>query len=88
VDERTFVAIINYQEEPTAELPPIEMLEHEFGWLEQSGMRLTNCALLDDYDVRWERYLLFLVQWAIDHNSDEYEGMSPPSYDEWRNKID
>lgn len=89
---REFITIIGYDEniatgfdnsnghEDTA---PGEFLEREFGWLEQSGLSLEDWALADG-DVLWERYLLYLVQWAIEHNSDEYQGMSPACFDEWR----
>lgn len=89
---REFIAILGFDEDVASrydetngheETDPGDFLEREFGWLEQSGVSLGNWALVDG-DVRWERYLRYLVQWAIDHNSDEYEGMSPACYDEWR----
>lgn len=83
MDERNFIAILSCDAHSQEEQTPGEYLEQEFGWLKPSRIRLDDWALVDD-DVRWERYLLYLVQWAIVHNSDEYEGMSPPSYDEWR----
>ena len=87
VDERNFIAVLDYHEDSPSVLTPGEILEREFGWLEQSGIALSNWALVD-HDVRWERYIMFLVQWAIDHNSDEYEGMSPPCYEEWCHNED
>ena len=89
---REFIAILGYDEDTASrygetnghdEADPGDFLEREFGWLEQSGISLDNWALVD-YDVRWEQYLKYLVRWAIDHGGDEYEGMSPASYDEWR----
>ena len=83
-DTREFIAILRYDEtDSPKETAPGEFLEREFGWLEQSGISLESWALVDD-DVRWECFLRYLVQWAIDHNSDEYSGMSPASYDEWK----
>lgn len=88
---REFVAILGFDEDVASrygevngheETAPVEFLEREFGWMEQSGICLENCALVD-HDVRWERYITYLVQWAINHSSDEYEGMSPACYDEW-----
>ena len=87
MDERNFITILRYSANSQEAQTPGEYLEREFGWLEQSGIQLDEWALLDD-DVHWERYLLYLVQWAITHNSDEYEGMSPPSYDEWCHNED
>lgn len=88
---REFVAIIGFDEDVASrydevngheETAPVEFLEREFGWMEQSGICLENCALVDS-DVRWERYITYLVQWAIDHSSPDYEGMTPASFDEW-----
>lgn len=90
---REFVAILGFDEDVASrydevngheEIPPVESLEREFGWIEQSGICLEGCALVDS-DVRWERYITYLVQWAIDHSSPDYEGMTPASFNEWRN---
>ena len=61
-----------------------EYLEQEFGWLEQSGITL-NHWLVSDYDdvERWARYIDYLIEWAFDHSSEDYDGMSPACYDEW-----
>lgn len=89
---REFIAILGFDEDAASrydetnghgETTPGDFLEREFGWLEQSGISLDNWALVD-YDVQWEQYLRYLVQWALNHHSDEYEGMSPVCYDEWR----
>lgn len=88
---REFVAILGFDEDVASrydetngngETTPGDYLEREFGWLEQSGVSLSDWALVDG-DVKWERYIRYLVDWAISHNSDEYEGMSPACYDEW-----
>lgn len=66
------------------EVSPVEHLEHEFGWLEQSGISLQNCVISDGDDAaRWGRYIDYLINWALDHYGDENDGMSPVCYDEW-----
>lgn len=89
---REFVAILGYDEGAASryeetnglgDTSPGDFLEREFGWVEQSGISLSEWALVDG-DVKWERYIRYLVEWAISHSSDEYEGMTPASYDEWR----
>ena len=89
---REFVAILGFDESVASrydetnghdETSPGDFLEREFGWIEQSGVSLEDWVLVDE-DVQWERYLRYLVQWAIDHNDRVYEGMSPACYDEWR----
>ena len=32
---------------------------------------------------KWRAYLKYLVEWAFDHQEEEFEGMVPASYDEW-----
>lgn len=46
-DNRNFIAIISYDEDPATELAPGEYLEQEFGWLQQSGFKLSDWALVD-----------------------------------------
>lgn len=64
----------------------ISILEHEFGWLEQSGFRLKG-AFISDYDdpEDWARYIDYVMTWAFDHSwvfdGDEAERIL--SYDEW-----
>ena len=91
---REFVAVIEFDEDIASiynevnghgDPAPGEMLEREFGWLEQSGISLKEWALTD-FDVRWEQYIRYLVGWAIDHSSPDYEGETPASYDEWCNR--
>lgn len=88
---REFVAILGFDEDVTSmhdevnghkEIAPVEFLEREFGWMEQSGISLEDCALVDS-DVRWERYITYLVQWAINHSSPDYEGMTPADFNGW-----
>ena len=82
---RKIYAEIEVEEECLPEeISPTEYLENEFGWLEQSGISLQNCIISDEDDaVRWGRYIDYLINWAITHYSDEYDGMSPAGYDEW-----
>jgi hypothetical protein len=49
---RTVIALLEiYDDKAIAEdLGTIEYLEREFGWLEQSGIRLDNARILDDDD--------------------------------------
>lgn len=88
---REFVAILGFDEGVASrydetngheESVPGDFLEREFGWLEQSGISLSEWALVDG-DIRWERYIRYLVEWAVSHSSEDYEGMTPASYDEW-----
>lgn len=86
--DREFITLINYiDNEYNTNHPPGETLEHEFVWLQQSGLSLKNWALVD-HDVKWERYLRYLVIWAIEHNSDAFEGLSPACYQEWSELYD
>lgn len=89
---REFIAIISFDEDTAAEFnevnghedtAPGDFLEREFLPLEQAGFVLGDWALVD-HDVSWEQYLRYVVQWAIDHNSDDYIGSSPLTYSEWR----
>ena len=49
---RTVVAIIEIDDDKAIaeDLGTIEYLEREFGWLEQSGISLSNARILDDDD--------------------------------------
>lgn len=89
---REFIAIIGLDEEKIADysennygdsdVSPGDFLEREFGWMQQSGITLENWALVD-FDVQWEQYLRYLVDWAISHSSDDEIGKSPMSYKVW-----
>lgn len=88
---REFVAILGFDEDAASryeetnglgDTAPGDFLEREFGWLEQSGISLENWALVDS-NVKWERYITYLVEWAISHSSEDYMGMMPAGYDEW-----
>lgn len=87
-NDRMFIAMISMDEDVAEDLlklydvGPGELLEREFGWLEESGFALEGWAIADG-DVQWERYLRYLVDWAINHSSDEDEGKSPMTYKRW-----
>ena len=71
----------NGLDEPT----PIDHLEKEFGWIEQSGITLKRAFIADhDEDDEWFAYLNYLTDWAFDHSSYEYEGKSPASFEKWK----
>lgn len=90
---REFIAILGLDEakmEAAAaeagcrtDIAPGEFLEREFGWLEQSGFVLESWALLD-HDVRWEQYLLYLVDWAISNSDGDQAEQPPESYQSWQ----
>jgi hypothetical protein len=66
-----------------------EFLEREFGWLNESGIFLKEYLITDnDDEVRWSRYINYLIEWAMEHSSIEYDGMSPVCYDEWCDNED
>lgn len=90
---RKLYAEIELDEEKIAsgrsEEEPISYFEHEFGWLEQSGLSLNNSIISDEDDaIRWGRYIDYLIRWAFDHYDDSFDGMSPACYDEWCNNED
>lgn len=90
---REFVSIISLDEEVAEEYcevngckytEPGDFISQEFASkLADSGVSLSDWAITDS-GVLWEEYLLYLVSWAIEYNSDEYEGMSPLCYAEWK----
>lgn len=64
----------------------IPYLEHEFGWLEQSGINLRECFISDDDENdRWQAYLNYIVKWAFDHQGDELVNKSPDCYEKFCN---
>lgn len=90
---RKFFAIIDTDEDIKSkyeetngldEATPGDYLEREFGWLEQSGISLEDWMIMDENDeLKWARYINYLVKWAFDHHCEEFEDMSPASYKEW-----
>lgn len=90
---RKILAIVEIDEERAQksdnDYAPGEYFEKEFGWLEESGISLRDWLVSDDDDVlRWARYIDYLIEWAFEHSSEDYDGMSPASYDEWCNNED
>lgn len=57
--------------------------------LEKQALKMTHCDLEEavcaesDSDNKHERYINYLINWAIDHNDEAYEGCSPAGFDEW-----
>lgn len=91
-NERTFVAVIGLDEGNISEClddyeeiyEPGSYLEREMGWLTESGIRLKDWFIADiDDESNWARYINYLVSWAFSHLEDEFEGMTPASFNEW-----
>ena len=91
MNTRKFIALLNFDEDIASRYDevnggeytaPGDFLEHEFEWLRESGITLEDWALIDDSP--WEQYIQYLIQWVLDHSSEEYEGMRPLLYDEWK----
>ena len=62
---------------------PIAYLEKESGWLAQSGIFITDTAIVDaDAADPKEVYLVYLARFAFEHLSDE--DISPLPYEQWR----
>lgn len=57
--------------------------------LEKQALEMAHCDLEEavcaeaDSDSRHERYINYLINWAIEHNDEEFEGCSPASFDEF-----
>ena len=34
--------------------------------------------------MEWIKYIEYLKEWAVEHKDNSFKGMSPVSYDEWR----
>ena len=83
-ERRTIAAIIELDEDFSKDSGPGEYLESEFRCLNKNGMVLKEWLIVDhDDESRWARYINYLIYWALDHVSEEFEGMSPACYDEW-----
>ena len=62
---------------------PIDYIERESGWIESSGIRVSNALIIDDDDTdEYARYLTYLGNWIFDHQ--ELVPQSPMTYDDWR----
>ena len=57
--------------------------------LENQALGMAHCDLEEaicaeaDSDSRHERYINYLINWAIDHNDETFEGCSPAGFDEF-----
>lgn len=62
--------------------------------LEKQALEMAHCDLEEavcaesDSDSKHERYINYLINWAIDHNDEAYEGCSPAGFDEWLDNED
>lgn len=63
---------------------PIAFLEHEFGWLEQSGISLNYAYIADEDDPEERaRYINYVMEWAQERAEDFERSDSPMIYKEW-----
>lgn len=85
--ERKIVAVVGVDDEVAFEQindGPVPYLEKELAWLGPSGISLKDCFVADeDEDDKWKAYLNYLVEWAFNHQDDEFTGMTPACYDEF-----
>lgn len=66
------------------ESAPIPYLEHEFGWLESSGISLVNAFIADNDDTSTRaRYINYISEWAMEHAEAVDETDSPMPYAEF-----
>lgn len=62
--------------------------------LEKQALGMAHCDLKEaicaeaDSDSRHERYINYLINWAIDHNDENFEGCSPAGFDEFEDCED
>ena len=62
--------------------------------LEKQALEMAHCDLEEaicaktDSDSRHERYINYLINWAIEHNDETFEGCSPASFDEFEDCED
>lgn len=64
---------------------PLSWLETEAHWIEDSGIRLSDALISDvDDESDWWRYLNYLADWIFNNRSEDKEGLSPMSYNAWR----
>ena len=67
----------------------LDYVESKVGSLLKDGIWIKDAILAEkDSDSEWERYINYLSQWVICHNDEEYAGMSPASFEEWRDNED
>lgn len=66
---------------------PVAYLEKEFGWLEQSGISLKECFIADeDANSLWERYSIYLAQFAFVHVFDDCDDVLPMTFKQFINQ--
>ena len=86
--ERQVFAIISVDDDKAFEendIGPVEYIEREFGWLEQSGISLEEMVMAEpDSSNIWERYINYLLGWAFEHSGDEETTESPLSFNVWK----
>ncbi len=66
-------------------------LEEEMDRLDENGVSLEQCLVFDafeDDNDEWVRYVNYLISWSFSHSCNEFKGMSPSSYDEWKTNED
>ena len=62
--------------------------------LEKQAYKIAHCDLEEaicaeaDSDSRHERYINYLINWAIEHNDEAFKGCSPASFDEFEDCED
>lgn len=85
--ERKIIAIVGVDDEKTFEKindGPVTYLEKEFGRFKSSSIFLRDCFISDeDENDKWKAYLNYLVEWAFNHQGEEFAGMTPACYDEF-----
>lgn len=88
---RKVIAVLTADDEKAAEYDcgTLDFVEREMGWLGPSNITL-DCAFIADADdaEEWQRYLNYLAEWIFDHIGEEFSGLSPACFDEWRNNED
>lgn len=52
------------------------------------GLLAEHVEFRDDHDPEWDKYLLYLADWAESHKRKLHKGESPAGFQEWRNKAD
>lgn len=82
---RKVIAVLTVDDEKAiaADCGTLDYVEHEM--LEVCGVTLDD-GFISDFDdtSEWQRYLNYLADWVFNHIGDEYAGMSPAGFDEWR----
>ncbi len=84
---RTVIVALTVDDEKAADYDcgTLDYVEREMGWLEPSNITL-DCAFVADADDadEWQRYLNYLAEWVFTHIGEEFSGMSPVCFNEWR----